>query len=247
MKDNSSTSSEIIVLENILRDRLLNLHKEKTKEELLDIVIQNEIQMIRYEKEIENLKFLFYKSKQTDAEEEKNNTKTKRAGAKGVAKKGEAIEKLIELKPENDSFIKDELSIYDYNYDYDQAEELLLTTYFSSTPMSKNNDSNIKPSELIRDIKEIKENLKNFYSHNLNVEFNNDEIQDFQEDIKIIKNYTVNLDKVTSNYKKLLVDYSNQILTNLENLLIKPVDYYLNRNNTPINSNYLNYASNYNY
>lgn len=225
----SPSSTSTSVLDNILHDRLVKLHQNKSRDELLDLLVQTELSIISFQKEIENLKLQNIQLKQRFIDYKNSSLHTHITHAQN--KKQQGVYTLPSNESDcflpNESFVKKELSICDdKEEDFDINDELI---QFSLTNKQRKANAD---EMLFTCLNEIKNMLRRFLEENKvwNEECMFTKVKDEQMDLEPneivmidIRKCIEGLYKVTERYKGLFVDYSNQILIMVQRDIVERV------------------------
>ena len=227
----SPSSTATSVLDGILHDRLIKLHQNKSHDELLNLLVQTELSIIAFQKEIENLKLQNIQLKQHFIDYKNSLTHNTQH-----YKKQHGVYTLTPNESDcflpNESFVKKELSICDDDKeeDYDINDELIQFTLNTNKQQRKANADEM----LFTYLNEIKNMLRKFLQVNKvwNEEFTlmtkvkGDEEKDLNANEIImldIRKCIEGLYKVTDRYKTLFVDYSNQVLIMVQRDIVERV------------------------
>ena len=235
----SPSSTATSVLDGILHDRLIRLHQNKSHDELLNLLVQTELSVIAFQKEIENLKLQNIQLKQHFIDYKNSlvhNTQQQQQSSMSCQyKKQKGVYTLFPNESDcflpNESFVKKELSICDDDKeeDYDINDELIQFTLTTNKQQRKANADEM----LFTYLNEIKNMLKKFLQVNkvwneeftLTTKVKCEEMDlDANEIIMLdIRKCIEGLYKVTDRYKGLFVDYSNQVLIMVQRDIVERV------------------------
>lgn len=226
----SPSSTTTSVLDGILHDRLIKLHQNKSHDELLNLLVQTELSVIAFQKEIENLKLQNIQLKQHFIDYKNSLTHNTQQ-----YKKQHGVYTLTPNESDcflpNESFVKKELSICDDDKeeDYDINDELIQFTLTTNKQQRKANADEM----LFTYLNEIKNMLRKYLQVNKvwNEEFTLTKVN-AEEEMNLNANEIIMLDirkcieglyKVTDRYKRLFVDYSNQVLIMVQRDIVERV------------------------
>jgi len=240
-------------LQELLKEKLINIYRDKNIDELRTIIIDIEMKNLSLLKEIENLKFNLMKIQQELIDAKNSQKLINKNNLNYIENYNEFYVDNFnkDLRLENEDLIKKELSIklndneYEYNelFNNNNFDELKINPKIINKYIDNNDIKNFI-YEISNEMKNIiqKNNLKNFndnqnlnnnnynnYNSNFeNLGFKMQEIKNYLNDLKKINFNSNNLQNFTNNKKNNFQNKNKN--NNIDNYLINNQSNYINSN-----------------